>query len=67
MSFKSRSSSNLPMLNLKLFQVSNLEQKLSTGRQSASDEKETDPEQFHNWKGKGSAEILLPDVETEKE
>ena len=40
---------------------------LSTGRQSASDEKETDPEQFHNWKGKGSAEILLPDVETEKE
>ena len=63
----SRSPSNLSMLNLKSFQVSNLEQKLSTGRQSASDEKETDPEQFHNWKGKGSAEILLPDVETEKE
>ena len=43
---------------------------LSTGRQSASDENETDPEsrQFHNWKGnKGAAEILLPDVETEKE
>ena len=41
---------------------------LSTGRQSASDENETDPEsrQFHNWKGnKGAAEILLPYVEEE--
>ena len=57
-------------LNLKSFQVSTLEQMLSTGRQSASDENETDPEsrQFHSWKGnKGAAEILLPDVETEKE
>ena len=39
---------------------------LSTGRQSASDDNETDPNprQFHNWKGnKGAAEILLPDVE----
>ena len=55
-------------LNSKSFQVATLEQMLSTGRQSASDENETDPEsrQFHNWKGnKGAAEILLPDVEEE--
>ena len=40
---------------------------LSTGRQSASDENETDPEprQFHNWEGKDIANILLPDVEEE--
>ena len=40
---------------------------LSTGRQSASDENETDPEprQFHNWEGKDVANILLPDVEEE--
>ena len=44
-----------------------MEQLLSTGRQSASDENETDPEprQFHNWEGKDVANILLPDVEEE--
>ena len=42
-----------------------MEQMLSTGRQSASDENETDPDprQFHNWEGKGAAQMLLPDVE----
>ena len=41
-----------------------MEQMLSTGRQSAADENETDPDpqQFQNWKGTGAAKILLPDV-----
>ena len=55
-------------LNLKSFQVSTLEQILSTGRQSAAAENETnpDPRQFHNWEGKGAAQMLLPDVEAGK-
>ena len=50
-------------LNLKSFQVSTLEQILSTGRQSAAAENETnpDPRQFH-WEGKGAAHILLHNV-----
>ena len=52
-------------LNSKSFQVATLEQMLSTGRQSAASENEPDPDprQFHNWEGKGAAQMLLPDVE----
>ena len=40
---------------------------LSSGRQSAAVENQTDtdPRQFHNWKGKGAAQILLPDLDEE--
>ena len=52
-------------LNSKSFQVATLEQILSTGSQSAASENETDPDprQFHNWEGKGVAQMLLPDLE----
>ena len=49
-------------LYLKSFQVASLEQMLSTGRQSEN-ETDPDPRQFHNWEGKGAAQMLLPDVE----
>ena len=41
---------------------------LLTGRKSAASENETDPDprQFHNWEGKGAAQMLLPDVEAGK-
>ena len=44
-------------LYLKSFQVATLEQMLST-----ENETDLDPQQFHNWEGKGAAKILLPDV-----
>ena len=46
-------------LYLKSFQVATLEQMLST---AAEKETDLDPQQFHNWEGKGAAKILLPDV-----
>ena len=55
-------------LDLKSFQLSSLTQMLSTApRQPAAAEKEDAPDlqQFLNWKGKGAAQVLLPDVEQE--
>ena len=40
------------------FQVATLEQMLSTDEY----ESDPDPQQFHNWEGKGAAQILLPNV-----
>ena len=53
-------------LDLKSFQLSSLTQMLSTAPpQPAAAEKEDapDPQQFLNWKGKGTAEMLLHKVE----
>ena len=55
-------------LDLESFQFSPLTQMLSTAhRQPAAAESEDapHPQQFLNWKGKGAAQVLSPDVEEE--